>query len=87
MTYPLLKNAPAHNSEEFLDYLREKNPVLAENEDWLVIKNVKYDWPTAFAKVDNPLLGFLIEKYGHLEWRVKPRIKRTVKRFHVHLGV
>lgn len=85
--YELLKNAPPHNSPEFLTYLKEHNPVLAENSDWLVIENVKYKWPTAFAKVENPSLKFLIDHYGQHEWKVKPKEKRTVERFHIHILV
>lgn len=52
----LLKNAPAHDSDEFLDYLREHNKVVFDNGQWLVIENVKYHnlkgkpWYTAFHK-------------------------------------
>lgn len=81
----LLKNAPTHDSVEFLDYLREHNEVLWDGPDWLVIKNVKYGWPTAFAKQDPVWVQPLIEKYGDYEWRVKPKSKRTVDRFHIHI--
>ena len=85
MYYQLLKNAPPHDTPEFLTYLKEHNGVLFENDDWLVITNVKYGHPTAFAKVDNPSIGVLIEKYGNLEWRVKPANIRTIpNRFHIH---
>lgn len=86
MTYPHLENAPKdHHSEEFLQYLRENNEVVTEVFDWLVIKNCKYPWLTAFAKIDTPNLFPLMELYGQYEWRVKPANKRTVKRFHIHL--
>lgn len=86
MTYDeLLKNAPDHNSPEFLDYLRKHNKVLHEDCCWLVIENAKYGWPTAFAKNDHPHLDHLISKYGDHEWRVKPKSKRTVTRFHIHI--
>ena len=81
----LLKNAPPHDTDEFLQYLREHNKVIAENTNWLVIENCKYDWFTAFAKVNNPKLGFLLRKWGHREWKVKPKDKRSVTRFHIHI--
>lgn len=85
MTYPHLENAPKdHLSPEFLDYLRKENEVLWESEDWLTIRNCKYGWPTAFAKINNPSLIRLITEYGHLEWKVKPEKDRSVKRFHIH---
>ncbi len=86
MTYPLLDNAPAdHNSEEFLQYLRDNNPVLYEDTYWLVIENCKYGWPTAFAKHDMLSIQPLVERYGQYEWKVKPADKRTVGRFHIHI--
>lgn len=86
MTYDqLLRNAPLHDTPAFLDYLREHNEVLYETDQWLVIKNVKYGWPTAFAVVENPALGPLMVRYGEYEWRVKPKSKRTVIRFHIHI--
>jgi hypothetical protein len=86
MTYEeLLKNAPPHNSLEFIDYLRENNEVLNEDPWWIVIKNTKYGWPTAFAKVENANILPLIAWYGDYEWRVKPKSKRTVERFHIHI--
>ena len=86
MTYEqLLKNAPDHNSPEFLDYLREHNEVVSEYEDWLIIKNIKYGWHTAFAKISCPSISILLTRYPNHEWKVKPASKRTVKRFHIHL--
>ena len=85
MTYKLLEQAPKdHNSDEFLVFLRENNEVVFEDPWWLVIKNCKYDWLTAFAKNEQGGLINLMEKYGHLEWKVKPKEKRTVDRFHMH---
>lgn len=86
MSYPLLENAPAdHNSHEFLQYLRDNNPILWENRDWLVIENCKYGWPTAFAKNYTVEMQPLVERYGQYEWKVKPANKRTVGRFHIHI--
>lgn len=81
----LLAKAPAHDSPEFIEFLRENNEVLWEDEWWLVIKNVKYGWPTAFAKELLPYLSDLEDKYDHLEWKKKPSSEQTVKRFHLHL--
>lgn len=86
-SYPLLERAPAHRDPAFIDFLRENNPVLHETEEWIVITNCKYGYPTAFAKVDNPSINFLIGLYGQYEWRVKPINKRTVDRFHIHILV
>lgn len=86
MTYEeLLQNAPPHNTLEFLQYLRDHNEVLFENIDWLVIKNFKYGWPTAFAKCTLVELEPLLELYGKYEWKVKPADERTVTRFHIHI--
>lgn len=51
----LLKNAPAHDSPEFIDYLRKHNEVVFESGEWIVIENAKYHkpespWLTAFWK-------------------------------------
>lgn len=86
MTYPLLEQAPKdHHSEEFLQFLRDNNEVLWEDSDWLTIKNVKYGWPTCFAKHSTPRLVSLLNRYRDKEWRVKPVEKRTVERFHIHI--
>lgn len=93
----LLKNAPAHDTEAFIDYLREHNPVYWENPQWIVIENVKYHtkkkpWYTAFWKgtwsghhdwyEDIDILWY---EFGHLEWLKKAKEKQTVGRFHIHL--
>lgn len=84
--YPHLEKAPKdHHSEEFLQFLRDNNEVLWEDEEWLTIKNCKYNWPTCFTKIDTPNLFPLIARYKNNEWRVKPREKRTVERFHIHI--
>lgn len=51
----LLKNAPAHETPEFLQYLKNNNKVVFESGEWLVIENCKYHttekpWYTAFWK-------------------------------------
>ena len=86
MTYEtLLANAPDHLSPEFLEYLKEHNEVVFDDDSFLAVKNVKYGWTTAFAKTEDPRLDGLIVLYGDYEWRVKPKSKRTVKRFHIHI--
>lgn len=97
MTYPLLEKAPEdHLSLEFLDYLRENNVVIGENNEWLVIENCKYHtkekpWYTAFHKLkytpsfsDIEELGLLYQQFS---MTIKSPQKRTVKRFHVHLHI
>jgi hypothetical protein len=59
MTYPLLENAPPQDTDAFIDYLRDNNVVVMENNEWIVIENCKYHrafrpWLTAFWKVENP---------------------------------
>lgn len=82
----LLAAAPPHDSPGFLDYLRAHNPVLYEDASFLVIKNAKYGWPTAFAKTTAPDFTGLLAEYGHLEWRKKTADKQTVPgRFHMHI--
>ena len=85
----LLKNAPDHDSPEFIEYLRENNPVVWEHGNWIVIKNFKYDWLTAFSKMPNnkwwKLISPLWKEFGHLEWLKKSDKDQTVKRFHIHL--
>lgn len=54
----LLRGAPEHTSPEFIDYLRENNKVVEEDNTWIVIENFKYHtekkpWLTAFWKGDN----------------------------------
>jgi len=99
MTYPLLEQAPKdHKSEEFLQFLRDNNEVIAENSTWLVIRNCKYDkpekrWYTAFLKA--PLLprgtpyaylgSLTFLGFDHLTWLIKAPKDRSVKRFHVHM--
>ena len=92
MTYPLLEKAPKdHDSEEFLQFLREHNEIIYDGVYWLIIANCKYDkperrWYTAFLKRENynplaPLVGL----FGDWEWLKKPAGKNSVRRFHIHL--
>lgn len=91
MSYALLGGAPDHFSPLFINYLREHNPVVFEDDDWIVIENCKYHtkdkpWLTAFVK--KPLaqinLQVLHDKFGAWEWKKKAAIMQTVKRFHIH---
>lgn len=90
-----LKTAPEdHFSEQFIQFLRDNNEVIEEKENWLIIKNVKYDWLTAFWKRKDCLeyetlayeqLKNLLINYRNYEWKIKAPHKRSVKLFHVHL--
>jgi hypothetical protein len=99
MTYPLLEKAPQpHTSWQFLDFICKNNEIVYENNEWVVIKNCKYNgagkplWLTAFHKgnLDSQAImdlwslwcGGDFEKW---EWLIKARSKQTVKRFHIHL--
>lgn len=90
----LLAAAPAHDTDEFLQYLRDNNKVVMENEAWLVIENFKYHtpekpWYTAFAKTDD-WQTFLVTLIGSKDWYSWEWLKKaagdqSVKRFHIHL--
>lgn len=97
MTYTLLKDAPEdHEAPEFLEYLRANNVVIGENDDWLIIENCKYHtkdkpWYTAFHKLkytpsfsDIEELGLMYQQFN---MTIKSPLKRTVKRFHIHLHI
>lgn len=92
MTYEeLLASAPEdQSSEEFLQFLRDNNPVVREYKNWLVIKNFKYDrpdrpWHTAFHTSGELAFRHLIEPYWNWEWLKKGKDNQTVLgRFHIH---
>lgn len=95
-TYDLLEKAPKdHNSEEFLQFLRDNNNIVSEDYAWLIIENCKYHtknrpWYTAFAKVDTVLLALsemngLSYEFPDMHIILKPDTHRSVDRFHVHL--
>jgi hypothetical protein len=95
-TYPLLEKSPPHDSPEFIDYLRENNVVIFENDAWIIIENCKYHtpnnpWHTAFSKfnytisINSFFLNPLPSEYDDWEWLKKAKSKQTVKRFHIHL--
>lgn len=90
MTYPLLKNAPPHHSDEFIDYLRDNNVVVWEDDCWIVIRNCKYyredrPWFTAFAIGDVVNFYNLLYRFSNYEWKKKRASDQTVKRFHIHM--
>lgn len=92
----LLKNAPAQDSPEFIEYLRKNNVVVADSSGWLVIENAKYhgregDWLTAFAITPGASLDSLaavcrLHGWGDWQWLKKAVNKQSVPgRFHIHL--
>jgi len=89
----LLKNAPEHTSEAFLEYLRRFNKIVSESDEWLVIENFKYHtaekpWYTAFAKsmeVRHEMIEELGEEFRECDLLIKSASRRSVRRFHVHL--
>jgi hypothetical protein len=88
--YPLLENAPPHDSKEFIDYLRTNNVVVFENATWIIIENCKYHtedtpWHTAFHKIGPIVFPNYFKRYNDWTWLKKPKGKRTVERFHFHL--
>lgn len=98
MSYPLLEKAPPHDSPEFIDFLRQNNKVVYENNEWLVIENCKYHkpeapWYTAFYKgeqgdthaVMNIWTLWFGGDFDGWEWRKKRSSDQTIKRFHIHL--
>lgn len=51
----LMAEAPPQHSPEFVDFLRQRNVVVFETEQWIVVENFKYHtvvrpWLTAFWK-------------------------------------
>ena len=100
MTYHLLEKAPKdHSSDEFINFLRDNNPVVFEDGLFLIIENCKYHrlpyvvWHTVFFKCKHfphcscasGAFDYLNDEYGEWEWLKKAANKQTVKRFHIHL--
>jgi hypothetical protein len=89
--YPLLIDAPDHFSEGFIDFLRARNPVVFENDTWIIIENCKYHtpeqpWLTAFAKSTKNFPDLeTLSPWSDWEWQKKAMEKQTVKRFHIHI--
>ena len=91
----ILNSAPPnHESESFLQYLRENNVVVLETPEWLVIQNVKYHsdtnpWYTAFDKGSDFILEYKLQllqwEYPEYRYMFNSVYCRTIKRFHVHL--
>lgn len=101
MTYEeLLAKAPAHDSPAFIDFLRDNNTVVFENDQWIIVENVKYHtaerhWFTAFWKSpctigccdwydDIDILWYQSE-WSDMAWLKKAANKQTVNRFHIHI--
>lgn len=100
-SYSLLEEAPTHSSENFVKFLRERNPVVLETEYWLVIENCKYhtvQFPhlTVFPKQYGATwadlsveevadLRMIFDKYS--DWYKYENVKhnRTVERIHFHV--
>lgn len=90
-----LKQAPKdHFSDEFIQFLREKNKVVKDTSVWLIIENVKNpkDYTAFYIRQDWKNLYFsfltdlsLLHEYADREWKIKAPHKRSVKLFHVHL--
>lgn len=88
----LLNNAPPHDSQEFLEYLREHNVVIENGNHWLIIENFKYHtpekpWYTAFHVGHDHWSDCIhhLQPYKDWEWLKKSTDKQTVKRFHLHI--
>lgn len=97
--YPLLQNAPPHDSPEFIEYIRKNNVVVSDFDDWIVIQNCKYyredrPWLTAFYRWDDgsncgvwwkhEKIEYLLKEYEDWEWLKKSPDRQTVQRFHIH---
>lgn len=85
---------PDHNSISFLQFLARHNKVVFENNEWLIIENIKYHtekrpWHTAFLKgikTNNvPTMKLFKQMYSDWNWLKKESTKQTIKRFHIHL--
>lgn len=91
----ILNSAPPdHNSEEFLDFLRNNNVVILETFDWLVIENVKYHkeelpWYTAFYKGEDKVIDYALQQlqweFPEYRYMLNSVFARSVKRLHIHL--
>lgn len=90
----LLENAPAQDSDAFIEYLRQHNPVVFENDQWIVIENAKrVGWLTAFWKTskthdwyDDIDVLWYQHDWASREWRKHATKDQTVPgRFHIHI--
>lgn len=86
----LLSKMPVHDSPEFIDWIRINNPVVYENEHWIVIENFKYHflsrpWLVAFAKTDKLEMTDLLRVYG--DWGLLKNLPKdmTINRVHFHI--
>lgn len=58
----LLKSAPAQNSPEFLEFIKDTSEFVLETEDWLFVKNIKYH------RVDRPCVTSFLKRQKRY-WR------------------
>lgn len=90
----LMLNAPPHDSDEFVQFLRDNNTVRLETPEWIVVENFKYhtkerEWLTAFdlkpnMTLESKILLLEIEYPNHTFIQHSLRT-RTVTRRHLHL--
>lgn len=96
----LLQICPPHDSDSFIEFLRAKNPVTFEDEEWIVVENYKYHSKstlhyTAFVKrfvqypheldvKQNDSLTQITRKYKGWFIYVNPDEQRSVYRLHYH---
>lgn len=99
--YPLLKQAPPHNSPEFITFLEENNPVVRKTEYWLLIENCKYHVVTHPHYTAFPLnystswpdlsqeemadLRMLLAPYNDWFKYENAKTERSIDRLHMHI--
>ena len=100
-TYPLLINAPAHDTPAFIRYLRKHNKVIYESNVWIGIENCKYHQPdhphyTFFTMCQRLSLPDL-QTFEWQEWQkimqnyqkwfvfINSQPQKSVDRFHFHV--
>lgn len=101
IVYPQLLLAPAHDSEEFTQFLINNNQVVLRTKYWLVIENCKYHelesphytiFPINHCAEWNELsakettsLKRILSQYGDWFKYQNVRDQRTVQRLHLHV--
>lgn len=99
--YPLLRKAPPHDSEEFVTFLEENNPVVKKTDHWILIENCKYHtvthphytlFPIRYAASWSDLstdeladLKYILDEYGTWYKYENEKSQKTIDRFHYHL--
>lgn len=68
-----LRECPAYDTPEFIDYLRQNNKVVDENSTWILIENCKYHKPdsgyyTAFFKPETKYRNITPNLLFPTEW-------------------